>query len=193
LEADRQTLSNATLLAKLQAGDDASFEALFLRHYARIYGLILRLLDSEEDAEDVTQQVFLKLYHAPERVQIQNDEVNLVGWLYRTAVNQGYNLLRNQKRRSTRQERFARLWPLSNPFPDPAHLAESQDTQTRVRQILVEMQPREAKLLLLRHAGLSYKELAIALDVAPGSVGSLLTQAKRAFGQKYRRTFPEKE
>jgi RNA polymerase sigma-70 factor (ECF subfamily) len=167
-------------LAKLQAGDDASFEALFLRHYTRIYGLILRLLDSEEDAEDITQQVFLKLYYAPERVQIQNDEVNLVGWLYRTAVNQGYNLLRNQRRRLTRQEKFVRLWPWSNPFPDPAHLAESQDTQVRVRQILVEMQPREAKLLLLRHAGLSYKELAVALDVAPGSVGSLLTQAKRA-------------
>jgi RNA polymerase sigma-70 factor (ECF subfamily) len=70
-------------------------------------------------------------------------------------------------------------------------LAESQDTQARVRQILIEMQPREAKLLLLRHAGLSYKELAEALNVAPGSVGSLLTQAKRTFARKYRQAFPE--
>jgi RNA polymerase sigma-70 factor (ECF subfamily) len=55
------------------------------------------------------------------------------------------------------------------------------------------MRPREAKLLLLRHSGLSYKELALVLNLAPGSVGTLLTQAKRSFAQKYRHAFPEEK
>ncbi|MEM7346205.1 MAG: sigma factor-like helix-turn-helix DNA-binding protein [Chloroflexota bacterium] len=53
------------------------------------------------------------------------------------------------------------------------------------------MKPREAKLLLLRHSGLSYKELAATLNVAPGSIGSLLTRAERKFSKKYAAMFPE--
>jgi hypothetical protein len=98
LNADPTALSNAELLVQLQAGDDASFEALFLRHYERIYTVLFRLLGNREDAEDITQQVFLKLYHSPERVRLQDDRLNLAGWLYRVALNEAYNTLRSQKR-----------------------------------------------------------------------------------------------
>jgi RNA polymerase sigma-70 factor (ECF subfamily) len=186
-------LSDAKLLTQLQAGDDASFEALFLRHYDRVYNILFRLLGNQADAEDVAQQVFLKLHHSPRRIRVQGDETNVAGWLYRVAVNTGYNTLRSQKRQRLWYQKLARLWPFDTFSPDPAQIAEGQETQARVRQILAEMKPREAKLLLLRHSGLSYKELAAALNVAPGSVGSLLTRAERAFAQKYRLAFPEKE
>jgi len=183
-------LSDTQLLLELQAGDATSFEALFLRHYARVYSVLYRLLGNRADAEDLAQQVFLKLYHAPERLHIQADQSNVAGWLYRVAVNEGYNTLRSQKRRTARQKRFWRRWFLSDPSPDPARLAETQDTQARVRQVLCELKPRQAKLLLLRHSGLSYKELAAVVQVAPGSIGSLLTRAERAFREKYERAFP---
>ncbi|MFN8459327.1 MAG: sigma-70 family RNA polymerase sigma factor [Anaerolineae bacterium] len=186
-------LSNAKLLAQFCAGDEASFEALFLQHYQRIYSLLFRLLGDPAEAEDVTQQVFLKFYHAAKALQAGNDEVNVRGWLYRVAVNEGYNALRRQKRQVTWQEKFVRLWFWAASPPDPAQVAESHDTQAQVRQILAELKPREAKLLLLRHAGFSYQELAAALELAPTSVGPLLTQAKRAFAQKYRRAFLGKE
>jgi RNA polymerase sigma-70 factor (ECF subfamily) len=72
-------------------------------------------------------------------------------------------------------------------------MTEINDRQIRVRQILAQMKPRDAKLLVLRHSGLSYKELAVALKLAPGSIGSLLTRAERAFAQKYRLAYPEQE
>ena len=183
-------LTDAQLLTQLQTGDDASFEVLFHRHYDRVYGILYRLLGNKSDAEDVAQQVFLKLYHAPRRIRFQGDEVNVAGWLYRVAVNTGYNTLRSQQRQQKWQDRLGWLWPFDTQSPDPATVAEGLDEQAKVRRVLAQMKPREAKLLLLRHSGLSYKELAVALNVAPGSLGSLLTRAERAFGQKYRLAYP---
>lgn len=191
--SDQTALSDTKLLIQVQAGDDASFEALFLRHYERVYAALFALLGNKADAEDMAQQAFLKLYHAPERLRLHGDETNIAGWLYRVAINEGYNVLRSQKRRAVWQEQFARLWPFSAVLADPAQLVESQDTQARVRQILLQMKSRDAKLLLLRHTGLSYAELAAVLEVAPGSIGSLLTRAERVFREKYRLVFGEEK
>jgi RNA polymerase sigma-70 factor (ECF subfamily) len=185
-------LSDTQLISRLQTGDIASFEVLFLRHYERIYGVLYRLLGNQADAEDMAQQVFLKLYHAPKRIDGEA-EANVIGWLYRVAVNTGYNAIRSRQRRTTWQAKLVRLWPFEITAPDPARTVEQQETQARVRQILMTMKPRQAKLLLLRHSGLSYQELAAALELAPGSIGSLLTRAERAFRQKYLATFSEME
>lgn len=194
-ESGQTMLSDAQHLKQLQSTDDvstreASFEALFQRHYHRVYGILYRLLGDKSDAEDVTQQVFLKLYHAPHRIRFQGDEVNVAGWLYRVAVNTGYNMLRSQQRQHKWQDRLGWLWPFDTQSPDPATIAEGHDEQAKVHLVLTRMKPRDAKLLLLRHSGLSYKELAVALDVAPGSIGSLLTRAERVFAQKYRLAYP---
>jgi RNA polymerase sigma-70 factor (ECF subfamily) len=189
-ESGQTMLTDAQLLTQLQAGDDASFEVLFHRHYDRVYGILYRLLGNKSDAEDVAQQVFLKLYHAPRRIRFQGDEVNVAGWLYRVAVNTGYNTLRSQQRRNIWQDRLGWLWPSETQSPDPAIVAEGHDEQAKVRLVLAQMKPRDVKLLLLRHSGLSYKELAVVLNVATGSIGSLLTRAERAFAKKYRLAYP---
>src|SRR5262245_36456625 len=106
LKSDQTTLSATKLLSQLQAGDETAFEALFLRYYERLYTLVFRVLGNKADAEDITQQVFLKLYHAPERIQLQTDETNVLGWLYRVAVNESYNNLRSQRRRQSWHEKF---------------------------------------------------------------------------------------
>jgi len=192
-ESGQTMLTDAKLLTQLQAGDEASFEVLFLRHYDRIYNILYRLLGNQADAEDVAQQVFLKLYQSPRRIRLHGNETNVAGWLYRVAVNTGYNTLRSQRRQQKRQERWGWLWPFTSSPADPADMTETNDMQTRVRQILAQMKPRDAKLLVLRHSGLSYKELAVVLKLAPGSIGSLLTRAERAFAQKYRLAYPEQE
>jgi RNA polymerase sigma-70 factor (ECF subfamily) len=186
-------VSDAKLLTQLQAGDDASFEALFLRHYDRVYHILFRLLGNQADAEDVAQQVFLKLYHSPRRIRSRGDQVNVGGWLYRVAVNAGYNALRSQKRQRNWYERVSRWWAPEASSPDPEEMAESAEVQARVRRILAEMKPRDAKLLLLRYSGLSYKELAVTLNLSPSSIGSLLTRAERAFAHRYGLAYPEEE
>jgi RNA polymerase sigma-70 factor (ECF subfamily) len=178
---------------KSHAENETSFEALFLKHYESVFHVLYRMLGDRAEAEDMAQRVFLKLYHNMDRIGARKDETNYAGWLYRVAVNEGYNALRSRQRRASWHERFGRLWSITNAPPDPALLAESGDTQVQVRRILAEMKPRDAKLLLLRHAGLSYKELADVLDIAPSSVGPMLTQAKRTFAKKYQVVFSEME
>ena len=173
-------ISDNILLERAGRGDEASFETLFYRHYDRVYGLLFRLLGNRTEAEDVTQEVFLKLYHQPFRGRRQH---NVGGWLYRVATNMGYNHLRGARRRRGRD---IRLVPDATDEPvRPADRVIQEETKALVRATLARLPQRQTQLLLLRQMGLSYSELATACDVAPGSVGTLLSRAAQAFRVAY--------
>ena len=70
---------------------------------------------------------------------------------------------------------------------DPRALVERADTQARFRLFVAQLKPRAAQLLILRHGGLSYADIAASLNVAPGSVGTLLARAEKKFERLYRR------
>jgi len=174
------TLSDSRLLERIGSGDITSFETLFYRHYDRIYGLLFRLVGNRVEAEDLTQEAFLKLYdHAfgKRRFASQRDH-NIGAWLYRVATNLAYNLLRSRKRRWRRNLALV---------PDPGgevgagQEVERQEMQAAVRAALTKLPPRQAQLLLLRQMGLSYAECADACGVAASSIGTLLIRAADAF------------
>lgn len=162
------------------AEHEAAFEAAFSEHYTRVYGVLFRLLGERAEAEDLTVETFWRLWrHAPAASE------NLGGWLYRVALRLGYNALRAARRR-TRYELEAGVAALETSAPpDPARAVELAEERARVRAALEQLPQREAQLLVLRQAGLSYKELAAALGVAPGSIGTLLHRAEAAFEQVY--------
>ena len=100
-------LSDSRLLNNIKDGDLASFEVLFYRHYDRVYGLLFRLLGNRVEAEDITQEVFLKLYRQP---LSGKREHNLSAWLYRVATNMAYNQIRGRKRRWGRNRWLLLCW-----------------------------------------------------------------------------------
>jgi RNA polymerase sigma-70 factor (ECF subfamily) len=164
-----------------KAWDDADFEETFRTHYDGIYRVLFRLMGSPEEAADLAQETFLRLYRqrfSPWR------EHNIRAWLYRVATHLGYNTLRGRQRRERRQQVLSRS--VEPGTPDPAEAAVRHEEQERVRQVLVELPARQSQLLFLYYAGLSYQELAQAVGVAPGSVGTLLARAKVAFESRYR-------
>jgi RNA polymerase sigma-70 factor (ECF subfamily) len=173
------TLSDSLLLERIGRGDTASFELLFYRHYDRVYGLLFRLLGTRAEAEDVTQEVFLKLYRRP---LASDREHNVAAWLYRTATNMGYNAIRGRRRW---WQRNRVLLADESTADDPADVAADREARARVRAALAHLPTRQVQLLLLRQLGLSYAELAAACDVAPASVGSLLRRAAEAFRRHY--------
>jgi RNA polymerase sigma-70 factor (ECF subfamily) len=179
------TLSDNLLLERINRGDVASFETLFYRHYDRVYGLLFRLVGNRVEAEDLTQEVFLKLYnHAfTKKLFAGQREHNIGAWLYRVATNMGYNAIRGRQRR---WQRNTVLVPDPEDGRRPDQEVERQETAAAVRAALGTLKPRQAQLLLLRQMGLSYAECATACDVAPGSVGTLLARAAKAFRQAYK-------
>lgn len=178
------TLSDNLILTRIGEGDDATFEALFHAHHDRIYGLLFRLLGSRSEAEDLTQEVFIKLYdHAFTRRRFNlRQEHNIGAWLYRVATNMGYNEIRSRQRRWQRNLHLA---------PDPADSLSTEaevsqrETAVAVRKALAKLPERQVQLLILRQMDLSYAECAAICGVAPGSVGTLLARAAKAFQEAY--------
>lgn len=177
-------LSDNLLLERIGHGDADSFDALFHRHYDRIYGLLFRLVGNRVEAEDLTQEAFLKLYHHAfgNRFFAKKREHNISAWLYRVATNLGYNLIRSRKRR---WQRNLLLVPDPMGVPGAMEEVERREAQKMVRDALAKLPPRQIQLLLLRQMGLSYAECAEACAVAPGSVGTLLARATEAFRQAF--------
>lgn len=159
---------------------EAAFDALFLAHYEAVFRQAYRVTGNAEEAEDLAQEAFLRLHgqqFGPGR------EHNERAWLLKVVTNLAYNALRSNRRRDHREDKVFDDRPAA---PDPADAAVRRDDQERVRRVLQQLPERQATLLLLRHAGLSYGELASALGVAPGSVGTLLARAHAAFASAYR-------
>ncbi len=162
--------------------DETAFEATFLEHYPRVFGVLFRLVGDRAEAEDLTLEAFWKLWRDPPA----HPQASVGGWLYRVAVRLGYNALRAAKRRVQYEEQAGReAIPLNHP-PDPAHEVEIEQERARVRAVLRHLPERDAQLLVLRHSGLSYKEIAAALNVAPTSIGTLLARAEQEFERRWR-------
>ena len=180
-------LTDNMLVERLGRGDVRSFETIFYRHYDRVYGVLFRLIGNRQEAEDVTQEVFIRLYRQP--FEGQRDH-NLSAWLYRVATNMGYNHIRSRKRRWSRNRI---LVPESNDKQsDPAEEVSAIETREKVRAALAELPERQTQLLLMRQMGFSYAELADCFGVAPSSVGTLLARAADAFRVAYKEELPGK-
>lgn len=162
---------------------ELDFEVLFRNHWKRVYSVLLRLVGDAAEAEDMALEVFWQLYRRFPGIQAER---NVAGWLYRTATNQGLNALRAQQRRNHYEDAAGRLVHETTSPLDPALEAERNEEREQVRQVLGHMKVRSAQLLILRHSGFSYSEVAQALDVSPGSVGTMLARAEREFEQGYR-------
>src|SRR5262245_45912163 len=83
--------SDRRLLARTRLGDAAAFERLFRRYYHPVYRVVYRMLGDEGIASDVTQEAFVALYTHPPQLQAEGEEIR--AWLYRVALNRGYNAL----------------------------------------------------------------------------------------------------
>jgi RNA polymerase sigma-70 factor, ECF subfamily len=171
------TDSDAALLEQLRSGDSTAFDELFLRHYSAVYRVLYRVVSNVQEAEDLAQETFTALYRQPPRL---NGPDALGGWLYRVAVNRAYNALRSKQRLERRL-----VWAEPEQQGNPQDEYLRREERERVRAALTRLPERTAKLLLLRYAGLSYAEIAGALDLAPTSVGTLLARAERAFEAAY--------
>ena len=160
---------------------EGTLEHAFDQHWSWVCHTLYRLVGDWDEAEDLALQVFIRLHQHPPR-----DESKVGSWLHRVATNAGLNALRSRLRRQ-RYEQTAGADRLQQALSqDPAIEVEQREMRRQVRVVLAEMKPRAAQLLIYRMMGLTYVQIASAINVAPGSVGTLLARAERVFERRYR-------
>jgi RNA polymerase sigma-70 factor (ECF subfamily) len=161
----------------------ASLEGVFQLQYPRLVSLLTRITGDRARAEELASEVFWRLSKRPALFRPEN---NMDGWLYRTAVNLGLDTLRMEARRRLNEEAAGARAARAAAAGDPLDGLLRAEKRQRVQRVLAAMKPVAAKLLLLRHAGFSYGELAAVLGLNPGSVGTLLARATGEFEKRYR-------
>lgn len=158
------------------------FDTLFSEHWEHVYAVLFKLLGDHAAAEDLALEVFWRLYREPPRAA---DGGRLVGWLYRVATNLGYNALRAAKRRGQYESEAGSEFLEQSLNIDPAVEAERNFHRQQVHTVFAGMKPRSVNLLVLRHSGFKYAEIAEILGISPGSIGTLLARAEREFERKF--------
>jgi RNA polymerase sigma-70 factor, ECF subfamily len=178
MEKDRDQSDSAderALVLAAQQGDRSAQKALYKLYHQRVYNLVYYALDEPSAAEDVTQIVFLKIYHALPGFRY---EAAFSTWVYRIALNECLN--RNQRSGvaplpledilGSRDEEDKSL------SPDARH--EQRQRQEIIQKALLELSPKLRSVVLLKYVeGLSYEEIAGVLNCSTGTVASRLSRA----------------
>lgn len=169
--------ADEALLAKSARGDQQASALLINRHSPRVLSLAQRMLGSREDAEDVTQEVFLKVFrNAGKWVQ---GEAKFTTWLHKVTLNQCYDRLR-RKRETLMDEPPDQ----QDEGPGPAEQMLAQQRQVRLKAAIDELPERQRAALLLSHyEELSNVETAEILEISVEAVESLLSRARRSLRQ----------
>lgn len=189
IQSVKKPKSASLALAPATLSQD-EFESLFDRYWTHVYRVAQRLVLDPAEAEDLALEAFIRLY---ERLPLEESEFQVGGWLYRVATNLGLHSIRSFKRRE-RYELAAGKDALDlEPESHPAEVFSIKEEHTLARLALARMNERQAQLLTLRYSGLSYKEIANALALAPASIGPLLLRAEREFEACYRALSQEAE
>jgi RNA polymerase sigma factor (sigma-70 family) len=164
---------------------EAEFEAVFREHFERLIRITRRVLRSDAEAEEVCSDTFLKLYRSGPGVA----EGGAAGaWLYRVATRASIDRLRQNKRRGVEEDVDSELVGEANDeLNDPLNRLMRSERIAEVRSALAKLKPEKAQLLLLRHSGLSYQEIAAAMLIKAASLGTMLARAEAEFSAGYRR------
>lgn len=160
---------------------ESAFQQFFLDHYPRVATILLRILGERARAEELASDLFWKLY----RDRRLPAEGNLAAWLYRAATNAGIDALRADARRVHYERAAAEQTTIGRDSNDPLGAALEAERRSGVRAALAAIKPAHAQALVLRASGFSYKEMAGALGLKPGSVGTTLVRAEESFRQSY--------
>jgi RNA polymerase sigma-70 factor (ECF subfamily) len=179
--------SDADLVRRAKAGELDAFEALTNRYEQRIYGLAMRMLRQEQDAEDVTQQTFLSVL---ENLEGFRGEASFSTWVLRIASHAALKIIRKRKGLNTVSLEEV-TEPSDNlnsiPHPEfiadwrqsPEHLVEQNEVRRLLDEALTRLDEKHRLVFLLRDVeGLSVRETADALELSEANVKVRLLRAR---------------
>lgn len=179
-EADASDAEDVAWMLAVKAGDEDAFEALVAKHQMRVVGTVAKMLGGERDAEDVAQQVFLRVWQSAPRYE---HGAKFTTWLLTITRNLVFNELRRRRR-----SRLVDLDPGDEPggreFPDPHNPTPSRaalgaELEAVVAAAIAALpEAQRLAVVLRRYEEMPYEEIAKVLGTSVPSVKSLLFRAR---------------
>ena len=172
-----------SIIREVQNGDVNAFEGIVREYEKSVYNIALRMTGDREDALDVSQEAFLKAYHA---LPLFRGESKFSVWLYRIVSNACLDFLRERKRRAEvslsvgdEEDETAEM-EIRDESLSPETLYERKLTREAVQRGLLSLPEDQRKILLLREIqGFSYEEIGRILSLESGTVKSRIFRARR--------------
>lgn len=171
------TMTDDALLARGAAGDDRSLRILVERWEGPVYSFLLRMLGSREEAQDLTQETFLRMIAAADRYRADG---RFRSWLFRIAGNQARSRLRRRKVIRWLSLDLVAVDPPA-PVPDALDRLAADQRRAGLRRHLAALPERQRQAVVLKYEhDLSYQEIADAMQTTVASVQMLLHRATTA-------------
>ena len=177
------------LIERIKAGDMAAYNVMVIRHYDRIFSRVLQLLNNKQDAEEVTQDAFIR---APRGLEHFRGDASFSTWLYQIATNLAHNRYWYWFRRK-RDQSISLDQPqcedgsltLENVMPcadeNPAEAVVTQEFVDRVSACMQYLNNKHKEVLILRNVkNLTYDEIAQQLEISVGTVKSRIARARES-------------
>jgi RNA polymerase sigma-70 factor (ECF subfamily) len=176
--------SDQVLVERVQRGDRRAFDVLVLRYQQRIIKLIMRYVQDSSEAQDVAQEAFIKAYRA---LPAFRGESAFYTWMYRIAINTAKNYLVSAQRRPVDYDldlQDPKNFELNARLRDdesPEGLALQEELRQTVERTIASLPEELRTAIMLREIdGLSYEEIAQAMDCPVGTVRSRIFRAREA-------------
>ena len=159
------------LVKKCLAGNLRAFEKLIDKYQQPIFNVVYRMCHHTEDARDVTQNIFIKVY---EKLSFFNTDLKFFSWIYRIAINETLNHLNQKKPMEELQTSFESKGSNPDEFYDRLELSEN------IQKALLEVESKYRALIILKHfQNCSYQQIAEIVDLPEKTVKSRLYLARQ--------------
>lgn len=189
------TLSDEELVMRCKAElptNTRSYEILVQRHMNKVYSIVYRVVYNREEAEDITQEVFVKVYNGIKKFEQQ---ASFSSWLYRIATNSALDALDKMKRQSSnvlsfsnrgkKQDEEEEVDPLSHhasPKAGPEEKSIQRELRECIHRVLKKLDREQARILVLRDfEDMSYDEIATLLTSSLSAVKMRIHRARLVF------------
>jgi RNA polymerase sigma-70 factor (ECF subfamily) len=174
-------MSDEQLIGEIVSGNHAAFKSLMDKYQLQVFRTVMGFVHTKEDAEDVTQDIFVRVYQSLSTFQYESE---FSTWLYRITLNMSLNFLR-RNRKSGLQQSLETIFSLHSEEKTPLEKLESAERDRRIRMAIDSLPEKQRMAFILsRYEELPQKKIAAVMNRSEGAVEQLLQRAKENLKKK---------